>query len=87
MAAFGWCALVLCRSNQIDAEDLPAEVRNSLFRPTAVSGTRSLEAIERDYILSVLAVQGDNRARTAEKLEISLATLYRELREYGMMDC
>ncbi|WP_281184556.1 sigma-54-dependent Fis family transcriptional regulator [Trichlorobacter lovleyi] len=79
-------ALVLCRSNQIDAEDLPAEVRNSLFRPTAVSGIRSLEAIERDYILSVLAVQGNNKARTAEKLEISLATLYRKLREYGMMD-
>lgn len=26
------------------------------------------------------------QARTAEKLEISLATLYRKLREYGMMD-
>lgn len=78
-------AVVLCRGNQIDVEDLPPEMRIPLFKPHAANGIRPLEAIERDYILSVLAAQDNNKAKSAETLGISLATLYRKLKEYGVM--
>jgi two-component system, NtrC family, response regulator HydG len=73
-------AVVLCQGNQVEAEDLPAEIRESAYLPSVTSGIRPLESIEREYILSVLHALGDNKVRTAEKLGISLATLYRKLK-------
>ena len=37
----------------------------------------------REYILAVLARNDGNRSRTAEQLDIGLATLYRKLKQYG----
>jgi two-component system, NtrC family, response regulator HydG len=73
-------AVVLCRGNQIEVDDLPPEVREATFRPSTASGIRSLESVELEYIQSVLHALGDNKVRTAEKLGISLATLYRKLK-------
>ncbi|GFO57883.1 sigma-54-dependent Fis family transcriptional regulator [Geomonas silvestris] len=73
-------AVVLCRGNQVELEDLPPEVREATFRPSTAFGIRSLESVEREYIQSVLHALGDNKARTAEQLGISLATLYRKLK-------
>ena len=71
-------AVVLCKGTRIDAEDLPEEL--SLAAP---AGLRSLEEVERDYILAVLKANDGNRAKAAEQLQIGTATLYRKIKQYG----
>jgi DNA-binding NtrC family response regulator len=68
----------------VEVEDLPEEVRAAppSLLPEA-STPRSLEDMERAYILAVLARNEGNRARTAEQLDIGIATLYRKLKQYG----
>jgi DNA-binding NtrC family response regulator len=48
----------------------------------ATAAPPTLEALERQHILRVLAEQGGNRERAAAILGISARTLYRKLREY-----
>ena len=43
---------------------------------------RSLEAVERDYILAVVRANDGNKARAAEQLQSGTATLYRKLKQY-----
>jgi DNA-binding NtrC family response regulator len=76
-------AVALSTGSQIDVDDLPEEVRSALpgaFAPS--EKVRPLAEIEREYILSVLAANGGNRARTAAELRIGTATLYRKLKDY-----
>ncbi|HEX5750510.1 MAG TPA: sigma-54-dependent Fis family transcriptional regulator [Archangium sp.] len=76
-------AVALSEGNRVERDDLPEEVRAA--PPSLVPGEspRTLEAMEREYILAVLARNGGNRARTAEQLDIGVATLYRKLKQYG----
>ncbi len=81
------CAVVLARGRRIELADLPEEVREAFSTPVAAAGAiRTLDAVERDYIVAALELNGGNQARTAEQLEIGTATLYRKLRSYGMTD-
>jgi two-component system response regulator HydG len=48
----------------------------------ATDAPPTLEALERQHILRVLAEQSGNRERAAAILGISARTLYRKLREY-----
>jgi len=77
-------AVVLTRTTQIKPEDLPAEIRNTPCKPSTQNGIKPLESIEQDYILSAFHLLNNNKARTAKELGISLATLYRKLKEYGI---
>jgi two-component system, NtrC family, response regulator HydG len=76
-------AVALCEGSRVEKDDLPEEVRAA--PPSLLPGERprTLEAMERQYVLAVLAHNGGNRARTAEQLDIGLATLYRKLKQYG----
>ena len=76
-------AVALCEGSRVEKDDLPEEVR--VAPPNFLPGDspRTLEAMERDYVLAVLARNGGNRARTAEQLDIGIATLYRKLKQYG----
>ena len=47
---------------------------------------RPLEAIEKDYIIAALELNGGNQTNTAEQLQIGSATLYRKLKSYGMIE-
>ena len=76
-------AVVLARGDRIDVEDLPEEVGLSPPAPFVPGDVRSLEQVERDYILAVLEANGGNRARAAAQLEIGEATLYRKLKLYS----
>jgi two-component system response regulator HydG len=42
----------------------------------------TLDALERKYILHVLALEGGHQSRAAERLGIDRRTLYRKLKEY-----
>ena len=62
------------------------EVRLAFPSPVATKGgLRSLEQIEKEYIIAALKVNGGNQTHTAEQLEIGSATLYRKLKRYGMI--
>jgi len=76
-------AVALCEGSRVERDDLPEEVRAAppSFLPGATP--RRLEDMEREYILAVLARNDGNRSRTAEQLDIGLATLYRKLKQYG----
>jgi DNA-binding NtrC family response regulator len=76
-------AVALCEGTRVERDDLPEEVREAppSFLPGA--SPRRLEDMEREYILAVLARNEGNRSRTAEQLDIGLATLYRKLKQYG----
>ncbi len=80
-------AVALAPGTRVEVEDLPEEIRHA--RPLASvanDGTvRPLEDIEKEYILSALALNGGNQTRTAEQLQIGSATLYRKLKSYGLI--
>jgi two-component system, NtrC family, response regulator HydG len=77
-------ALVLTQGPRIDEHDLPEEVRVRATHTFSLDMTRTLAEVERDYILAALEANRGNQRRTAEKLGIGSATLYRRLRSYGV---
>jgi two-component system response regulator HydG len=79
-------AVALCEGTRVEKDDLPEEVRAAPPNLLPGESPRTLEAMEREYILAVLARNGGNRARTAEQLAIGVATLYRKLKQYGELE-
>ncbi|QQR43167.1 sigma-54-dependent Fis family transcriptional regulator [Myxococcus xanthus] len=76
-------AVALCEGTRVEREDLPEEVRAAPPSLVPTGNPQRLEDMEKHYILAVLAQNGGNRARTAEQLDIGVATLYRKLKQYG----
>jgi DNA-binding NtrC family response regulator len=71
---------------EIDLESLPPRVRDSAGDAATVrdpDGLRpTLAEIERRYILEILSVVNQDKARAANILGIDLSTLYRKLKRY-----
>ncbi|NVJ08815.1 sigma 54-interacting transcriptional regulator [Myxococcus sp. AM001] len=76
-------AVALCEGTRVERDDLPEEVRAAPPSLVPTGNPQRLEDMEKHYILAVLAQNGGNRARTAEQLDIGVATLYRKLKQYG----
>ena len=68
------------RSGVVDLADLPAECRATSRR----SLTR-IETLERDAIIEALAIHSGDKAAASESLGMSRATIYRKIREYGIV--
>jgi two-component system, NtrC family, response regulator HydG len=77
-------AVALSVGTQIQREDLPEEVRVALPAVYAPGQVRTLDEVERDYIVAALQANDGNRTRTAQQLKIGIATLHRKIREYGL---
>jgi len=75
-------AVVRRKHGMIQKVDLPDWLCDSTTNE--VNGTRSLETIEREHILSLLEECGGNQSRTARILGIDRRTLSRKLKKYGM---
>ncbi len=76
------CA-VLARGSRAELSDLPAEIRNGAsVSEIKAQSVRPLREIEKEYILAALAMNRGNQTRTAEQLQIGVATLYRKLKSY-----
>jgi len=75
--------VALGRSGLVEFDELPEEVRRAVPLPSLDGSVRTLEEIEKDYILAVLHLNEGNQARTARELGIGSATLYRKLKIYG----
>jgi two-component system response regulator HydG len=78
-------AVALAQAKRIELADLPEEIRGALPAPVASAGVRTLEALERDYILAALELNRGNQTVTARQLGIGAATLYRKLKSYGAL--
>jgi len=80
-------AVALARGSRVELEDLAEDIRRQpLPRPAVIPGAvRTLDEVEKEYILTVLELNGGNQTRTAEQLGIGAATLYRRLKSYGMI--
>ncbi|MBI3896239.1 MAG: sigma-54-dependent Fis family transcriptional regulator [Acidobacteria bacterium] len=77
-------ACMMLQGNMIDVHDMPERLRNSLPKETAAATGEpllSLEELNRRHAVQVLEKTEGNKARAAEILGISRATLYRLLEE------
>jgi DNA-binding NtrC family response regulator len=73
-------AVVLCRGEAIDIEDLP----NLKVDSTKISGDESIKELEKKHILNILEKTDWNLGKTAEILGIHRNTLRLKMREYGL---
>src|SRR5437867_4858441 len=76
-------AVILSKGDEIQPADLPPEVLGSTPSPLA-SPTGSLEAMERQHIVSILRQVGGHRGKAAALLAIDPKTLYRKIISYGV---
>jgi transcriptional regulator with PAS, ATPase and Fis domain len=82
--------LVFSTKESIEMSDLPPEIRSSSDlgtaggQPPAPFGHLAMAAVEKQAILQALGKTGGDRSKTAQILGISLRTLQRKLKEYGM---
>lgn len=75
-------AVALAIGDRIDVEDLPEELQKQKAKPISIDHVSSLEAVEKNHIISVLEAMGGNKAQAAKVLNIGIATLYRKLNSY-----
>ncbi len=78
-------AIAITHAGQVELEDLPDEVRRVLKIAPTVGSVRSLEEVEKEYILAVLNLNEGNQTHAAAQLRIGAATLYRKLKRYGVI--
>ena len=76
--------VALSHGERIGIEDLPEELNQPCLSATSTENILPLEEVEKQYILSVLDSFDGNKTRTAETLNIGIATLYRKLNSYGI---
>ncbi|HEY0712935.1 MAG TPA: sigma 54-interacting transcriptional regulator, partial [Polyangia bacterium] len=79
-------AVALAESPIIGPDDLPPgmrDKRNQDRLSTALAQGLTLEELEREYIHKVLAAEGGNKTRAAQRLGLDRKTLYRKLEEYA----
>jgi DNA-binding NtrC family response regulator len=79
-------SLALCDTELVGVEDLPPQVKErrgaDLFAGALARGL-TLSEVEREYIERVLAAEGGNKTRAAQRLGLDRKTLYRKLDEYA----
>ena len=72
---------------EITLDDLPPSVSNAASSPSVVIPLGvTLEEAEKTYMLESLAVNRNNKSKTADSLGIGRKTLQRKLSEWGMED-
>lgn len=82
-------AVILCASDLIGEEDLPANVARAPAAQPAAGEELSLaglplDLLEKQAIESTMKQTGDNKSEAARRLGITRATLHNKLRKYGM---
>ena len=79
-------AFVLCRGGVIETDHLPPElVRELEKRPHLPSDGMTLRALESLHIEDALRRNAGNRQAAAEELGIHPSTLFRKIKDYGIM--
>ena len=77
-------AVVMCRSNLIDLNDLPVNIsRSPRTDEITIPLGSTMEEAEKLIITSTLAFCGGNKTKTADVLGLGRKTVQRKLEEYG----
>ncbi len=79
-------AMALTDTESIGLDDLPPQVkerRGGDLLAGALARGLTLSELEREYIERVLAAEGGNKTRAAQRLGLDRKTLYRKLEEYA----
>ena len=77
--------LVMCTGDEIKIEDLPASLRaGSEERSISIPLGITMEEAEKIIIQENLAVNNNNKSKTADILRIGRKTLHRKLEEWDM---
>jgi two-component system NtrC family response regulator len=77
-------AVILTDNHELTPDLLPAEIQSANTEVPAIDPYGTLESIEKGHILHVLQYMEGNKTKAAEKLGISIPTLYRKLEQYGL---
>lgn len=87
---------ILAEGPEIRLEDLPFNIRMAQSANQANNGSQnsstgpliamSLEDLEKNHILQMLAYQHGNKTKTAKVLGITIKTLYNKLHRYGLLE-
>jgi DNA-binding NtrC family response regulator len=70
-------AALMAESNTIQADDLPAHLKSQ--HPSSSRKSKTIEDIEKEHIVNVLAEMGGNQTKTSEALGINRKTLYKKI--------
>jgi DNA-binding NtrC family response regulator len=79
--------VVMAQQEVLTLGDLPAEYKEGAppaVTPQPTAAMQDLEAIERTHILATLEAHGGNRTHAAAALRISVRTLQRKLKAWGL---
>ena len=74
-------AVLMCESNQIDANDLSI---TTVMSTKEAQDLTLMEAMERNAIMQMLKETGGNKLETAKRLGIGRQTLYNKIKVYGI---
>lgn len=77
-------AVILTDNHELTPDLLPAEIQHTDLKVLSVDQHETLESMEKSHILHMLQHTGGNKTRAAERLGISIPTLYRKLEQYGL---
>jgi DNA-binding NtrC family response regulator len=77
-------ASILAKGEEIQPDDLPPEVTREASATAAEPAAGSLEAMERQHIVSTLREVGGHRGKAAALLAVDPKTLYRKIIAYGI---
>jgi DNA-binding NtrC family response regulator len=75
-------AMIFARTDTIMPNDLPSELRRNL----PVAPQKTLEDLEKDYILTVLERTGGNQCEAAKILGINRKTLYKKIHKFKLFN-
>jgi two-component system response regulator HydG len=85
-------AVILLPGDYITEKELPLSISRSYpvektreMPQISISEPRSLEAIEKEAVLSALTASGGNKSEAARMLGINRKTLYKKLKSYGVI--
>ena len=82
--------IVICKSEILDLQDLPAEIRGKIGGPTDEAKDlkgitrQSSEIVEKRSIIDALSKTSGNITQAAKALGVSRATLQNKMKSYGL---
>ncbi|HTC19220.1 MAG TPA: sigma 54-interacting transcriptional regulator, partial [bacterium] len=79
-------AVAVAKTNRVDVDDLPPEVRMVMPLVSEKGVPRFLRDVEKDCILGALEKTDGNRRKAADLMGMGVATLYRKLKLYKLLD-
>ena len=79
-------AVAVATANRVEIEDLPPEVRLLTPLLSEKGIPRLLKDVEKDCILGALEKTEGNRRKAADLMGMGVATLYRKLKAYKVLD-